>query len=92
MSKKQKVLIETKGTGFSDNLTCAGNTWLRMVLERNDILFNLNIIISSRLDTDSYTTTTLVGVSPEGIDNLIGQLILVRNELVKNIQKHSKNE
>ena len=86
MSKKSKILIETDGTKFSDALTCVGNTWLRMNLEKGDCVYNLNIIVSSRLDTDSYTTTTLVGVSPKGIDNIIAQLSEVRNRLVKDIK------
>lgn len=86
MSKKSKILIETDGSKFSDGLTCAGNTWLRMNLERGECTYNLNIIVSSRLDTDSYTTTTLVGVSPKGIDSIIGQLSEIRNRLVKEIK------
>ena len=86
MSKKSKILIETDGSEFSDDLTCAGNTWLRMSLEKGEVNYNLNIIVSSRLDTDSYTTTTLVGVSPKGIDAIIDQLSEVRNRLVKEIK------
>lgn len=86
MSKKSKILIETDGSEYSDELTCAGNTWLRMNLEKGDCNYNLNIIVSSRLDTDSYTTTTLVGVSPKGIDTIIEQLSEIRNRLVKDIK------
>lgn len=57
-----------------------------MNLEKGDCVYNLNIIVSSRLDTDSYTTITLVGVSPKGIDNIIAQLSEVRNRLVKDIK------
>lgn len=83
---RRKIILETDGTEYSDNLTCAGNTWLRMSLDKDDLNYNLNIIVSGRLDTDSYTTTTLVGVSPDGIDSIITQLTDIRDSLVKDIK------
>ena len=86
MSKKIKTLIETDGSDFTDEVTVAGNTWVRMSLEKDDCIYNLNMIVSSRTNTDSYTTTTFVGVSPKGIDSIINQLSEIRNKLIKDIK------
>jgi hypothetical protein len=79
------ILIEETESEYSDNLTSVGNTLVSMNLEKGETLYNLNIIVSSRLDTDSYTTTTLVGITPEGLDTLIRQLTVIRNTLIKDL-------
>ena len=86
MTKKSKILVETDGTKFSDELTSIGNTSLRMELEKDTDIYNLCITVSSRIDTDNYTTIKLFGVSPNGIKHIIKQLNEVRNVLEKDLK------